>query len=79
MDIKVRPVRSEEDYEAVLAEIDELMDAEPGTSEGDRLDVLVPSSRHTKRATGRSTFPTPSRRYAYEWRTRISARLISSP
>ena len=41
MDIKVRPVRSEDDYEAVLAEIDELMDAEPGTSEGDRLDVLV--------------------------------------
>jgi HTH-type transcriptional regulator / antitoxin HigA len=41
MDIKVRPIRSEEDYEAVLTEIDELMDAEPGTSEGDRLDVLV--------------------------------------
>jgi len=41
MDIKVRPIRSEEDYEAVLAEIDELMDAEPGTPEGDRLDVLV--------------------------------------
>lgn len=41
MDIKVRPIRSEEDYEAALAEIDGLMDAEPGTSEGDRLDVLV--------------------------------------
>jgi HTH-type transcriptional regulator / antitoxin HigA len=41
MDIKVPPVRSEEDYEAALAEIDELMDAEPGTYEGDRLDILV--------------------------------------
>jgi len=41
MDIKVRPIRSEEDYEAVLAEIDEFMDAESGTPEGDRLDVLV--------------------------------------
>ena len=41
MDIKVRPVRSEEDYEAVLAEIDELMDAAPGTPRGDRLDVLA--------------------------------------
>jgi HTH-type transcriptional regulator/antitoxin HigA len=41
MDIKVRPIRSEEDYEAVLAEIDELMDAAPGTPRGDRLDVLV--------------------------------------
>ncbi|MGH7447870.1 MAG: helix-turn-helix domain-containing protein [Longimicrobiales bacterium] len=41
MEIKVRPIRSEEDYEAVLAEIDELMDAVPGTRNGDRLDVLV--------------------------------------
>ncbi len=41
MDITVRPIRSEEDCEAVLTEIDELMDAEPGTPEGDRLDVLV--------------------------------------
>jgi HTH-type transcriptional regulator / antitoxin HigA len=41
MEIRVRPIRSEEDYEAVLAEADELMDAVPGTPEGDRLDVLV--------------------------------------
>ena len=41
MDIKVRPIRSEEDYEAVLAEIEELMDAAPETPRGDRLDVLV--------------------------------------
>lgn len=41
MDIQVRPIRSEEDYEAVLAEIDELMDAAPGTPRGDRLDVLA--------------------------------------
>jgi len=31
----------EEDYEAVLAEIDDLMDAAPGTPRGDRLDVLA--------------------------------------
>jgi len=41
MEIKVRPIRSEEDYEAALAEIDKLMDAVPGTRDGDRLDVLV--------------------------------------
>ncbi|MEX2531621.1 MAG: transcriptional regulator [Gemmatimonadota bacterium] len=41
MDITVRPIRSEEDYETVLAEIDELMDAAPGTPRGDRLDVLA--------------------------------------
>jgi HTH-type transcriptional regulator / antitoxin HigA len=41
MEIRVRPIRNEEDYEAVLAEVDELMDAAPGTPEGDRFDVLV--------------------------------------
>jgi HTH-type transcriptional regulator / antitoxin HigA len=41
MEIRVRPIRNEEDYEAVLADVDELMDAAPGTPEGDRLDVLV--------------------------------------
>jgi HTH-type transcriptional regulator / antitoxin HigA len=37
----VKPVRSELDYESALAEIDRLMDARPGTPEGDRLDVLT--------------------------------------
>lgn len=41
MEIKVRPIRNEEDYEAALVEVDALMDASPGTPEGDRLDVLV--------------------------------------
>jgi HTH-type transcriptional regulator/antitoxin HigA len=41
MEIKVRPIHTEEDYETVLSEIDELMDAAPGTPEGDRFDVLV--------------------------------------
>lgn len=41
MDIKVRPIHNNEDYETALAEIDTLMDAEPDTTEGDRLDVLV--------------------------------------
>jgi len=41
MEIRVRPLRNEEDYDAVLAEVDDLMDAAPGTPEGDRLDVLV--------------------------------------
>ena len=41
MEITVRPIRNEEDYEAALAEVDTLMDAAPGTLAGDRLDVLV--------------------------------------
>ena len=39
MDIK--PIRSEADYQATLKEIDKLMESQPGTPEGDRMDVLV--------------------------------------
>jgi HTH-type transcriptional regulator/antitoxin HigA len=39
--IKVRAIKTEQDYETVLAEIDSLMDAEPDTPEGDRLDILT--------------------------------------
>ena len=37
----IRPIRTEEDYEAALAEIEQLFDASPGTLEGDHLEVLV--------------------------------------
>jgi HTH-type transcriptional regulator/antitoxin HigA len=39
--MKVAPIRTERDYEAALAEIERLMDADAGTPQGDRLDVLV--------------------------------------
>jgi HTH-type transcriptional regulator/antitoxin HigA len=39
MDIK--PIRTDEDYQAALAEIDRLMDAEPGTPEDDKVEVLI--------------------------------------
>lgn len=39
--MKVAPIKSEVDYDAALAQIDALMDAEPNTPRGDRLDVLV--------------------------------------
>src|SRR5215470_20184155 len=37
----IRAIRSEADYEAALARIDDLMDAESGTPEGEELDVLT--------------------------------------
>ena len=37
----VKPIRTEKEYEAALARIDELMDAAPGSPEGDELDVLA--------------------------------------
>ena len=39
MDIK--PIKTDEDYRATLREIESLMNAEPDTPEGERLDVLV--------------------------------------
>jgi HTH-type transcriptional regulator/antitoxin HigA len=38
---RVRAIRTEADYEAALARIDTLMDAEPDTLEGEELDVLT--------------------------------------
>jgi HTH-type transcriptional regulator/antitoxin HigA len=39
--VEVNPIRTEQDHDAALAEIEGLMAAAPGTPEGDRLDVLV--------------------------------------
>ena len=38
---RIKPIRTEKDYEASLARIEELIDAEPAGAEGDELDVLV--------------------------------------
>ncbi len=37
----IAPIRTRRDHRRALEEIDALMDATRGTSEGDRLDVLV--------------------------------------
>lgn len=41
MNADIKPIRSEADYEAALAEIDRLWEAAEGTPESDRLDVLA--------------------------------------
>jgi HTH-type transcriptional regulator/antitoxin HigA len=41
MAVELKPIRSEADYEAALAEVERLWGAESGTPEGDRLDVLA--------------------------------------
>lgn len=37
----IKPIHSEDDYEAALSEIERLFDAAPGTPEADELDVLA--------------------------------------
>ena len=39
--MNIKPIKTEEDYRTTLEEIESLMTAEPGTPEGERLDVLV--------------------------------------
>jgi HTH-type transcriptional regulator/antitoxin HigA len=41
MATEIRPIRSEADYEAALAEVERLWGAKSGTPKGDRLDVLA--------------------------------------
>ncbi len=44
--MSIKAIRTEADYEAALARIDTLMDAEPGTPEGEALDVLTDLVEH---------------------------------
>ena len=37
----IRPIRTEADYRAALEEVERLWDTEPGTPEGDRVEVLA--------------------------------------
>lgn len=39
--MEIKPIKTAEDYQAVLREIEGLMLAKANTPEGDRLDVLV--------------------------------------
>lgn len=39
--MEIKPIRSEADYQAALQEIEKLLDSQPGTPQGDLMDVLV--------------------------------------
>ncbi|GAB4459266.1 MAG: DNA-binding protein [Anaerolineae bacterium] len=39
--VEIKPIRTEADYEAALAEIEQLFEAVPGSPEGDRLEILT--------------------------------------
>jgi HTH-type transcriptional regulator/antitoxin HigA len=39
--LKIRPIKTEADYDAALARAEALMDAEEGTREADELDILA--------------------------------------
>ena len=39
--MEIRPIKTEHDYDAALAEVEALWGAKPDTPEGDKLDVLI--------------------------------------
>jgi HTH-type transcriptional regulator/antitoxin HigA len=39
--MQIRPIKTKADHRTALKEIERLMDAKPGTSAGDRLEVLT--------------------------------------
>lgn len=39
--MRIKPIKTEADYDAALKEIERMFDAAPGTREGDRLEVLT--------------------------------------
>jgi HTH-type transcriptional regulator/antitoxin HigA len=39
--MEIRPIRTEADYVAAIAEVERLWDAEPATDDGDKLDILA--------------------------------------
>jgi HTH-type transcriptional regulator / antitoxin HigA len=39
--MNIRPIKTEQDYESALAEIDRLFGSQPGSPQADRLEVLV--------------------------------------
>jgi len=39
--MKIKPVKTKEDYESALNEIQNLWEAEPDSADGDRLDILI--------------------------------------
>jgi HTH-type transcriptional regulator / antitoxin HigA len=56
---KIKAIRNEADFDAALRRIDALMDAEPGTPEGDELDVLTDLVEHYEEKHVPMGFPSP--------------------
>jgi HTH-type transcriptional regulator/antitoxin HigA len=40
MDMQIKPIKTEQDYKTVMERLETIFDAQPGTSEGDELEVL---------------------------------------
>ncbi len=48
--MRIRPIKTDSDYRMALTEIEQLMDSQPGTQAGDRLEVLIALVEHYESA-----------------------------
>jgi len=60
--MEIKPIKTAADYRATLVEIESLMTAEPGTPEGERLDLLVTLVEAYERRHYPLDLPDPHRR-----------------
>jgi HTH-type transcriptional regulator/antitoxin HigA len=68
--MKIKPIRSEKDYEQVIKRIDELIDSAPGTNEFDELEVLSVLAEDYEEKNYHIDFPDPVEaiKYIMEWK-----------
>lgn len=68
--MKIKPIRSEKDYEQVMQQIDELIDSKPGTDEFDELEILSILAEDYEEKNYPIDFPDPVEaiKYIMEWK-----------
>ena len=57
--MQIKPIKTESDYQEMLRRIEEIFDAEPGTPEGDELEVLGILLEHYEESRFPVDFPDP--------------------
>jgi HTH-type transcriptional regulator / antitoxin HigA len=68
--MRIRPIKTAADYRDALGEIEDLMDAVPGTSAGDRLEVLTTLVEHYESLHEPIEPPDPIEALVYHMETR---------
>lgn len=67
----IQPIHNEKEHRAALERLESLMDAEPGTYEGDELEVLAALiGVYEERYYPVDPRPIPSRPSVFEWTSR---------
>src|SRR5919199_2955628 len=77
--MNIKPIKTEADYQAALAEIERLFDALPGTPEGDQLNVWTTLVEHYEARHHPIPFPDPIEAITYHMESRGLSRRDLEP